>query len=325
MDPYVTATTFSNYGEVVQQVYGAAGISQLTRNYTYDSSTGRLANITSKLPNQQQPGQLASVQNDTYTYTYTYSATGDITRITDGTDNQTQCYRYDGQHRLAEAWTAMDACAANPTSSAIGASGKYPYWDSYNFDASGRRTQDIHRTSASSTTTRDYTYPAPGATAQRVHAPTAVTYTGAISRIDTMTYDSGGNTQQRTINGTVTDFTFNTENRFSGANVHAAGGDQLTSHLYDASGATLIRTDPTGKTLYAAGQEYRETGGTVTATRYYVQVGGLVAVRNSSGCFWLGTDRQGSPNLMVNTATGRHNVVGTPLMAVTVPPKAFGP
>jgi hypothetical protein len=163
--------------------YGATGVSQLTRNYTYEPSTGRLANITAKLPNTAQPGQFTTVQNDTYTRT----ATGDITRILDGTDTQSQCYRYDGQHRLTEAWTATGNCSTNPTAAAIPGSGKYLYWDTYTFDTSGRRTTDIHRTSATTTTTRTNAYPSAGPTTHRVHAATSVTYTGAVTRADAMT------------------------------------------------------------------------------------------------------------------------------------------
>ncbi len=300
IDPYVTATTYSEYAELTQRVYGTAGIAQLTRNYTYEPDTGRLANITSKLPNQAQPGQFITVQNDTYTYTLG----GDITRILDGTDNQAQCYRYDGQHRLTEAWTVVGGCAANPTDAGIANSGKYPYWDTYTFDTSGRRVTDIHRTSVTATTTRTFTYPAAGPTAGRVHAATSVAYTGAISRTDTMTYDNAGNTQQRTINGVVTDFTFNTENQFAGATVHTTGGDQQTTHLYNASGGLLIRKDPIGTTLYAAGQEYKAVGSTVTATRYYAHAGATVAVRTSSGCHWVATDHQASANLTVDATTG---------------------
>jgi RHS repeat-associated protein len=120
-----------------------------------------------------------------------------------------------------------------------------------------------------------------------------------------MTYDNAGNTTQRTINGVVTDFTYNTENRFATATVHASGGDQLTSHLYSASGALLLRKDPTGTTLYAAGQEYKLTGAsTKTATRYYTHGGATVAVRNPTGLSWLAADHQASTNITVNTTTG---------------------
>ncbi|MFG2045656.1 polymorphic toxin-type HINT domain-containing protein [Dactylosporangium sp. NPDC048998] len=295
---YVTSTSYGGLGQLTQRINGSNGAaSQLTRTYTYDPATMRLASVKSQLPDQAVPGQFTTIANDSYAYT----PTGDITKITDLTDNQSQCYRYDGQHRLTEAWTAVDACAANPTTGAIAGSGKYPYWDSYQFDTAGRRTTDTHRTSSTNATTHTFHYPAAGAA--RVHAATSVDYTGAISRTDSMTYDNVGNTQQRTINGVVTDFTFNPENQFAAATVHATGGDQQTTHLYDATGSLLIRKDPTGATLYAAGQEYKTTGTTVTATRYYTHGGHTVAVRNSSGSYRLATDHQASANLTVNVTT----------------------
>ncbi|MFC4047880.1 RHS repeat-associated core domain-containing protein [Dactylosporangium siamense] len=299
LSSYVTSATYGEFGELKQRVQGASGASQLTRQYFYDPATMRLTSVQSLLPNQAQPGQFTTVQNDGYAYT----ATGDITRITDGTDSQSQCYKYDGQHRLTDAWTAADACLAAPAASAVTSSGKYPYWDTYTFDTSGRRTTDTHRISASNTTNRIFHYPAVGAA--RVHGATSVDYSGAAVRTDSMTYDNAGNTQQRTINGVVTDFTYNSENQFAAATVHAAGGDQTTTHLYDAGGGLLIRKEPGGTTLYAAGQEYKLTGAsTVTATRQYSHGGASVAVRTNDGVSWLAADHQGSANLTVNSTTG---------------------
>jgi YD repeat-containing protein len=235
--PYVTGTGYTSLGQLGQRSYGDPGPGQLTRSYTWDPATGRLANITSKLPNPAQPGQHLTVQNDIYSYT----PTGDISAIKDGTDNQSQCYQYDGQHRLTEAWTTLATCATAPTAAGVAASGKHPYWDSYSYDTAGRRSTDTHRT-ASTATTRVVTYPAGGT--RPAHAATSVQYTGAVARTDTMTYDNAGNTSTRTIDGVSTDFTFNSENRFAGATVHAPGGNQTTSHLYGADGELPVRHHP---------------------------------------------------------------------------------
>ncbi|GAA4251693.1 hypothetical protein GCM10022255_045320 [Dactylosporangium darangshiense] len=303
-DQYITATSYTQIGQLAQRVYGTSGPGQLTRDYTWQSATGRLSTVISQQPNSGGTGW-TQIQNDAYTYT----ATGDITQIFDDTDKQSQCYSYDGQHRLTEAWTALNVVAANAcninnrTTSAIASSGKYPYWDSYSFDTAGRRSQDVHRTSATAITTRTYNYPTTATPAQPIHAPSSVQYTGT-TRTDSMSYDNAGNTLQRTINGVVTDFHFNSENQYDSATVQATGGNQTTTHLYDAGGALLIRNDPSGATLYAAGQEYKAVGGTVTATRYYTHGGATVAVRNSSGKYWLAADHQGSANLTVNSTTG---------------------
>ncbi|WP_271189903.1 RHS repeat-associated core domain-containing protein [Dactylosporangium matsuzakiense] len=298
LDHYVTASAYSNLNEIAQRVYGDPGAAQLTRQYTYEPATGRLANIKSLLPDQGNPGRFLTAQNDNYAY----SPTGDVTKIVDGTDSQAQCYRYDSQHRLTDAWTAIDSCAANPTAAAIAGSGKYPYWDSYTFDSASRRTQDVHRASTATPITRTYTYPAAGAT--RTHAATSVAYTGATTRTDTMAYDPAGNTATRTINGVGTDFTFDNEGNFSGAIVHASGGDQTTNHLYDADGNLLIRTEPTGSTLYAAGQEYKAIGGTVTTTRYYTSGTATVCARTATSRKWLAADHQASASISVDTTSG---------------------
>ncbi|UWZ34801.1 hypothetical protein Drose_26920 [Dactylosporangium roseum] len=296
-DPYVTATSYTQIGQLTQRVYGASGPGQLTRDYTWQPATGRLATITSKQPNTGGTGW-TTIQNDTYTYT----PTGDITRILDGTDNQSQCYRYDGQHRLTHAWTTLSGCTNLPTNADVDTSGKYPYYDRWSYDSANRQLAYTHQWTSQNAWTRVPTYGLAGT--DPVHAATSVAQQGAYAHTDTMTYDNAGNTKQRTINGVVTDFTFNPENQFSAATVHATGGDQQTVHRYDATGALLIRLDPSGSTLYAAGQEYKAVGGTVTATRYYTHAGTTVAVRNTTGCYWLAADHQASANLTVNTTTG---------------------
>jgi RHS repeat-associated protein len=133
---------------------------------------------------------------------------------------------------------------------------------------------------------------------------TSVTKTGAGAGTDTFGYDDAGNMATRTVGGLRSDYTFNSENQFATAVVHTAAGDQETRHLYDANGALLIRRDPGGTTLYAAGQEFKLTGGSVACTRYYAHGGATVAVRTAAGVTVLAADHQGSANLAVNAATG---------------------
>jgi hypothetical protein len=88
--PYVTGTGYTALGQLGQRSYGDPGPGQLTRSYTWDPATGRLAAITSRLPNPAQPGQYLTVQNDIYSYT----PTGDISAIKDGSlpDPHTSAY-----------------------------------------------------------------------------------------------------------------------------------------------------------------------------------------------------------------------------------------
>jgi YD repeat-containing protein len=242
---YVSATGYTRLGQLAERVSGAG---RLRREYSYDEATGRLTSITAKTPTAS--GTWQTVQQAGYSYT----PTGDITSITDGTDGQSQCYRYDPWHRLTEAYTAGDDCTADPAAGTVAGSGKYPYWTSWTFDTAGRRTTEVHRTTGAATT-RTYTYPAVGAA--RPHAMTGITRTGTNTGTDSFDYDPAGNMSSHTLNGVRSDYTTNPEGRFAGADVHAPAGKQETRHLYDANGALLIRRDPAGTTLHAAGQEFK--------------------------------------------------------------------
>ncbi|MEU5942974.1 RHS repeat-associated core domain-containing protein [Micromonospora sp. NPDC047548] len=292
LDNYVSATGFTSIGQLASRTYGNPGAGQLIRSYGWDGSTGRLARISATLPDPATPGALKTVQDDRYNYL----AAGDVLSIKDHTDGQSQCFRYDGLHRVTEAYTALDDCAADPTN--VGASGKQPYWDSFAFDNAGRRTADTHRT-ATGTTNRTYTYPATNQ--PQVHGIKSIATTvDGVPRTDTYAYDLAGNVKTRTVAGVTSDYTINVEGDFDGATV----GQDQTKHLYDADGTLLIRTDPTGKTLYLGSEEIKSAGKTITGTRYYGRDGATVAARSKDGLSWLAADHQGSANLTVNPATG---------------------
>lgn len=113
------------------------------------------------------------------------------------------------------------------------------------------------------------------------------------------TYDTAGNTATRTTTPTtgtaVTDtFTYTPTGRV--ASVSNPTG--TSSYLYDAGGATLIRTDPlTGTTLYLGNTQVRLPVGsnTPTATRYYSFAGMTIAQRDTStGLKALYNDPQGT-------------------------------
>jgi RHS repeat-associated protein len=75
--------------------------------------------------------------------------------------------------------------------------------------------------------------------------------------------------------------------------------------VYGPGGGRVIRTDPTGATLYLPGQELRAAGGTLTATRYYTDGGGAtVAHRTPAGLTWPAADAQGSAQLAITTSGG---------------------
>jgi RHS repeat-associated protein len=297
LQTYITSTSYTTLGQLAQRVYGPAGPGQLTRDYTWDPASGRLAAITGKVPDSAAPGNLKTVQDDSYIY----NATGDVTAIRDNTDGQSQCYSYDPQHRLTEAWTTLGTCATAPTAVGVATSGKYPYWDSWTFDTAGRRATDTRRT-ATTSTSRSYAYPATGA--DRPHAMTSVTRTGSQTGTDNFTYDTGGNMATRTVAGQTTDLTFDAEGRYSRAVVHATDGDQETRHLYDAGGNLLVRREPGKTTMHIGEQEFTLVGTAVSCQRYY-SAGATVAVRTAAGVTWIAADHQGSATLAVNQATGQ--------------------
>ncbi|MEV0810322.1 ricin-type beta-trefoil lectin domain protein [Micromonospora sp. NPDC050200] len=291
---YVTDTDYTPIGQLAMRTYGDPGAGQLKRGYGWDPATGRLTDIIATLPDPAVPGTRKTIQDDQYTHL----PAGDISAIKDRTDGQSQCFKYDGLHRLTQAYTALDDCAADPTN--VSATGKQPYWDSYAFDTAGRRTTDTHRT-ATTSTSRTYTYPQRGQ--PQVHGMTSVAVTGSTTRTDTYGYHPDGSMRTRTVAGITSTYTTNPEGRFDTATV---GGTDQTKHLYDANGALLIRTDPTGTSLYLGGEELRLTGNTVTGTRYYTHTGSTVAVRKagSTTVTWLAADHQNSANLTVDPITG---------------------
>ena len=100
-----------------------------------------------------------------------------------------QCFRYDHLRRLTQAWSQeTEACAATPTSGAIG--GAAPYWKSYTFHANGsRNTVTDHVTGKVST----YGY----ASGQSSRVQTVTTG----DRVDQYGWDAMGNMTSRTVDG----------------------------------------------------------------------------------------------------------------------------
>jgi RHS repeat-associated protein len=266
---YVAATTFAGDGKLAERQYSPT----LRRDYTYQPTTERLATI-------QTVAGGTTVQDDEYGY----DPTGSVTSITDHTANQTQCFGYDGRHRLTTAYTNTAGC----TKPADG-SGPDPYNLTYTYDGAGNITS-----STSNGTATTYTYPAQGSNAVRPHAVTAV-------GTNTYTYDADGNLATRSIGGASSTLTWDPAGQL--ASVATAGAS--TSFEYGADGNRLIRRDPGSTTLFLDNTELTVTGGAApVATRYYTtSEGTTVAERTPAGLTWLAADAQGSESLAV-TASG---------------------
>ncbi len=164
--------------------------------------------------------------------------------------------------------------------------GAAPYWTNYTYDVLGNRTKQTTTTADGTATTTTYAH---GAGAAGPHAVTSATVAGVPT---TYGYDTAGNRTSVEAGGVTTGYTWDAEGELITA------GD--TSNVYDADGNRIVRTDPTGTTVYAGGQEIHiSLTGTVKATRYYGFAGGTVAVRTDrglgDGVTSLVTDHHGTP------------------------------
>lgn len=236
-----------------------------------------------------------------------YTDAGTITSITDtsrdGVDNQ--CFSYDHMQRLTEAWTQdADSCATQPTESVIG--GPSPYWHSFTYDKAGNRTAETrHGIGGAGDTSRTYTYAPPG----QGNRLTQFSQTGpAGGRTDSYTYDATGNTTAiQSSDGSPAITTQSFEWDVEGALAKVTENGNETSFIQDAEGKRLIRTDPTGSTLYLpGGMELRAPNGasTATGTRYYAFGEQTVAMRTSDGTVtYLTADHQGTSQIAVNAAS----------------------
>ncbi|MFE6746382.1 ricin-type beta-trefoil lectin domain protein [Kitasatospora purpeofusca] len=166
---------YNPLGQLLRSTYGDAG--QLLRTaQTWDDTTGRLT--TNRVSLQE------SATNPISATTYGYDRAGNITTTSElqssgGTDQtfDTQCFRYDGLNRLTEAWTdtwgtttpgAGQVARCNNTSVTIDAlGGPAPYWQSFQYNQLGDRTQQVRRDVTGDTSrdvTQTSTYPGDGRT-----------------------------------------------------------------------------------------------------------------------------------------------------------------
>ncbi|MGN9907459.1 RHS repeat-associated core domain-containing protein [Phytohabitans sp. LJ34] len=280
---YVTGTQYTRYGELARLQLGDTG-KRVWLSLYYEDSTRRLSRtiVDAELPKP--------VQADVH---YGYDPAGNVLSIADTPPDgpaDRQCFRYDHVRRLTHAWTPAGSCAADPAVGDLG--GPVSYWQSFTYDAVGNRLTETQHAPGGDTVRR-YAYSAAGA-----HDLTAVTTAGpAGTKTDEYAYDATGNTVKRP----GQDLTWDAEGKLA----KVTGGDKSTEFGYDAEGDRLIRRDPTGRTLYLAGQELRldAATGKKTATRYYRYGSATVAVRTAAGVRWLVGDHQGTAQLTVDSAS----------------------
>ncbi|MER7757357.1 DddA-like double-stranded DNA deaminase toxin [Kitasatospora sp. NPDC097643] len=310
---------------------------QVVTTTTYDEPTGRTLNQYV----DKQTSTTGTVQNTTYAYNQAGRVTA-IRTIPDNTPNATdlQCFGYDHLGRLTTAWTdtgrldqapnpavgGQGACAnSTPTSGAQApmrttAGGYAPYWQSYQYDLTGNRTQLVVHDAGGDTakdTTVNQTFPSAGTRNTPTSAPNSGGGTGgphallsSTSRTgsnapttSTTQYDTAGRTTAITdTNGTAT-LTWNGEDRLDSL-ARTDGG--TTSYLYDAEGKQLIRRNPGRTTINLGADELTVDTNTkqLAGARYYDIPGGTTLVRQGGGKLtYQIADHHGTGVLGIDSAT----------------------
>lgn len=279
---YVTGTSYFNNGALESRTLNAstnAGATPLTRAYTWETNTQRLATVRTTLGS-------TLIEDDSYTWYAGGPLWKVLSAAVPGRNAFASCTTYDALARLKHAWTAPSGCTDAVTSvgSEPGAFNR-----SWTYAADGN-IQSV-RDGASTT---NYTY----GSATHPHAVTAV---GAAS----FAYDAGGHQKSRTRAGTTSNLTWDVLGRLTQSD--GVGGN--ASYVDGIDRTRLSRTIGSTTTRYLPGQEIDYVAGAVTAVRRYYSIGGTtVAVRTvtaaSNTLTWQVNDRQGSVALQVTEGTG---------------------
>lgn len=295
----VNATAYDVFSRPQRTEYGTLG-KKAYKSQTYDEVTGRMTRQTTD--RDLAPQRI----DDT---TYAFDDAGNVTGITtaSGQDTartvDTQCFTNDALQRLTEAWTTKNDCTTPPSASTVG--GPAPYWQSFQYDAIGNRTELTEHTAgalAGTTSTTTYTPTAPGS--RLPHAVQEATIKGGANdgQKSTFQYDKAGNTTQRTIGTTTQNLTWDDEGHLA----TLTEADKITSYAYDADGNRMIARDADGSQTLTlpAGNELKITkDGAKQGVRYYTHGDETVAVRTSSGFSFLISDHQGTAMTAVAMTT----------------------
>ncbi|WP_139238081.1 RHS repeat domain-containing protein [Streptomyces pini] len=298
---YVARTAYDNLARLTERTYGTTDttVGTASRAYTYDDANGTGALLTVRT-NTSAGNGLA--QDDIYTR----NDSGVTTSVTDAITQQRECFRYDKLNRLTAAWTTGSGteCATGTTPNTDFGAGPDPYRTEYTYDVIGNIASVTDTTGAGSST-RQYAYAASGPDSVRPHA---VTQAGD----DTFVYNGAGQMTSRTVEGVTSELDWNGQNRVSRITQKKAGGDEVSTYVYDVAGNVLMRSSANEKVLYLDDHELRASAATTAAqaTRYYSAGDTVVAMRTPSDTeedgvlVWLMSDGQASTQLMILAATG---------------------
>ena len=289
---YVEQTGFTFDAMVSQRKLGA-GTKQVQLSYGFEPATRRLA--FSQLDTENQ--NTTETWDNKASTSFGYQAAGNLDTMvgkTNGAVDQVECFKYDHQGRMTNAWTqAAAGCTTTPQRAGVD-----PYQIAWTYDVTGNRKTET-TTTATGTTTATSSYPNP--LAARPHGVRDVTYTGETTRTDTYDYDNGGNTTTRNVKGVTQTLTWDAEGHLESTTQTG----ENTTYVYDADGNRLLRRDSKGTTLYLGNTELRRTiaTGQVDGTRYYDHNGDTIAVRGIGGLTWLAADHHDTNQISVNPTT----------------------
>ncbi|MFJ9695644.1 polymorphic toxin-type HINT domain-containing protein [Kitasatospora sp. NPDC101183] len=333
---YDLQSDYDAYGRNIRSTMNPWG-TQVVTTSTYDEPTGRILNQYV----DKQTSTTGTVQNTTYAY----NRAGRVTAIRTTPDNaptatDQQCFAYDYLGRLTTAWSdtgrldqapnpsvgGQGACAnSSPTSGAQAPArttvgGYAPYWQTYQYDLTGNRTQLVTHDAGGDTakdTTVTQTFPSAGTRNAPTTAPNSGGGTGGPHALlsstsatgtstpttSTTQYDASGRTTAITdTNGTAT-LTWNGEDRLDSLTRTGSG---TTTYVYDAGGNQLVRHNPGRTTINIGGDELTVDTATkqLTGARYYEIPGGTTLVRQGGGRLtYQISDHHGTGVLGIDSAT----------------------
>ena len=298
---YAASTGYTPLGELAWITMGT-GSGLIQQKYFYQPGSRRL-DLT----------KIAKANGTLESTTIGYDPAGNVTSLaavpaTGATD--TQCFTYDTQQQLTQAWTpASGACAAAPSQAALG--GIAPYWTTWTLDTVGRITTRTSRTTTTSTTT-SFAFNADGQ--PQPHFVTGTTATGTTPGTATYASDVTGNTTSRPGQTLAWD----DEGHLASI---TSGGTVLQTLVYDATGQRVLRRETGRTTLTVAGAEITlTTAGALTAQRYYPWAGKTIGVRTGATTdtvTHLVPDHHNTTHYQVQATTGTTRIVWTAPYGVT--------
>lgn len=280
---YVYLTAYTQLGELAHLSYGSTSHYQ-DQYFYYEVATRRFNQYTTRT----QSGVLEQG-------TINYDNAGNVAKSVaqpNGSAADTQCYQYDYQQQLTEAWTPSSGdCTATPTQAGLG--GPAPYWTSWTTDKIGNTSQRVDRT-VSTTATTNFAYSST--------QPHFITATSGTDGAKAYTPDSAGNTTSRPNGAATQTLTWNDEGKLDSI---SSGGTAQQTNIYDTGGNRILRDEQGRTTLYVAGSEvtFDKATSAVAATRYYSFQGRTVAMRTGATNATVTTllaDAQNTTHLQTN-------------------------